>query len=60
MPRKPKSDTEPHTRTLRLPPELFERLRLFAFNQRRPQNDIIVEALEDWLNKHEAEDKAAS
>lgn len=58
MPRKPSGETMPHTRTLRIPPALWERLRLYAFNQRRPQNDIITEALEEWLARHEKDQDA--
>jgi hypothetical protein len=44
-----------HEKILRMDPALWERLRLVAFNLRRPQNDIIVEALQAWLDRHEAE-----
>ena len=50
----PKSDDDKrHTRIVRMSPALWERLRLAAFNLRRPQNSIIVEALEAWLDQHE-------
>jgi hypothetical protein len=32
----------------------YERLRTAAFEVRRPMTDIIREALEDWLKRHEA------
>lgn len=60
----PQSKTEPrledekrHTRIVRMDSALWERLRLAAFDLRRSQNDIIVEALEDWLDQHDSEAK---
>lgn len=58
MPPKPKTepqteDDKRHVRVVRMDPALWERLRLAAFNLRRPQNSIIVEALEAWLDQHE-------
>lgn len=32
----------------------YERLRKAAFEERRAMTDILREALEDWLNRHEA------
>jgi predicted DNA-binding protein len=32
----------------------YERLRRAAFETRRPMTDILREALEDWLDHHEA------
>ena len=32
----------------------YERLRTAAFEVRRPMTDIIREALDDWLKRHEA------
>ena len=36
----------------------YERLRKAAFTGRRPMTDILREALEDWLTRHEAEEEA--
>jgi predicted DNA-binding protein len=44
-----------HTLPVRLSVPLWERLRVSAFKQRRTMNSIIVEALEDWLDKHETD-----
>ena len=33
----------------------YERLRKMAFKMRRPMTDILREALEDWLTRHEAD-----
>lgn len=56
MPPKPKTEEDKrHTRIVRMNPALWERLRLAAFNLRRPQNSIIVEALEAWLDQHETD-----
>jgi predicted transcriptional regulator len=44
-----------HTLPVRLSVPLWERLRVSAFKRRRTMNSIIVEALEDWLDKHETD-----
>jgi hypothetical protein len=36
--------------TLRITPELHERLRRMAFEQRRPMQDLILEAVGRWLD----------
>lgn len=36
--------------TLRITPELHERLRRMAFEQRRPMQDLILEAVARWLD----------
>lgn len=38
--------------TYRPPVILGERLRIAAFNARRPQSEILNEALEEWLARH--------
>lgn len=38
--------------TYRPPVILGERLRIAAFNARRPQSEILNEALEEWLTRH--------
>jgi hypothetical protein len=53
MPRKTTSKN--HTLPVRLGVPLWERLRVSAFKRRRTMNSIIVEALEDWLDKHETD-----
>ena len=42
--------------TMRVPDELYERLRQAAFRLRMSQNEVLTEALEIWLEeveKHE-------
>lgn len=38
-----------------MPGELFERLRTAAFEDRRPKNDIMIEALTEALDKRDRE-----
>lgn len=35
----------------------YERLRTAAFKTRQAMTEILREALEDWLNRYEADDK---
>lgn len=45
--------------TWRAPDELYERLRRVSFDTRRPANQIINEAVVEWLERYEAKaDKA--
>jgi predicted transcriptional regulator len=37
--------------TIRLPKNLYEQLRKTAFDQRRPMNEIIIEAVADKLDR---------
>ncbi|MDA8212138.1 MAG: ribbon-helix-helix protein, CopG family [Clostridia bacterium] len=37
--------------TLRIPEDLYEKLRILAFESRKSQNQIIVEALAAYLKK---------
>lgn len=41
------------TTSVRLPEELYEKLRRAAFEDRRPQNEIMVEALDEALRRRE-------
>ncbi len=47
------------TSSFRLPDELRIRLERFARQSKRPKNWIIVHALEDYLDRHEARSLAA-
>jgi predicted DNA-binding protein len=40
---------EDHVLSVRLNPDLYELLRQFAFDQRKPQADVIREALRNHL-----------
>lgn len=38
--------------TLRLPEDLWEKLKLLALKQRRPLTEILVEAAQEYIKSH--------
>ncbi len=44
--------------SIRLPKDLLKRLRLASVNHELTQQTIVIEALEEWLERREAAEKA--
>jgi hypothetical protein len=52
MPAKKKTvDNPPTVQTVKLPHELFVRLKLYGAENRRSNQDILLTALEEYLNR---------
>jgi predicted DNA-binding protein len=50
--KKKPTEQPPSTQTVRLPHELFVRLKLFGAETRRTHQDILQAALEEYLQRH--------
>jgi predicted transcriptional regulator len=54
MTAKKKPEQPPSTQTVRLPHALFVRLKLFGAETRRSHQDILLTALEEYLQRNAA------
>jgi hypothetical protein len=49
-----RTEPAPHSFTARLPADVYENLRLRAFNERVSMNALVVKDVEDWLESRVA------